>query len=150
MSAEQNAVLIMNRQPQPILEKYSRDQVRQLYEFLHNDNPPYRYIFGFRRKVQPNRFTNTPTNGNGSRFQNQLTGQSAPWAESISSSGVIVTFRCLTIRAGTAGGADLILMPTTKASWRGRATWLSGRFCTWSMNRFSRYSKRAASDSNCG
>ena len=46
----QDAVLIMNRQPQPILEKYSRDQVRQLYEFLHNDNPPYRYVFGFRKK----------------------------------------------------------------------------------------------------
>jgi hypothetical protein len=50
MSAEQNGVLIMNRQPQPILEKYSRDQVRQLYEVLHNDNPPYRYVFGFRDK----------------------------------------------------------------------------------------------------
>jgi len=47
---EQSAVLIMNRQPRSILEKYSRDQVRQLYEFLHNDNPPYRYVFGFRRK----------------------------------------------------------------------------------------------------
>ena len=50
MSTEQNAVLIMNRQPQPILEKYSRDQVRQLYEFLHSDNPSYRYVFGFRKK----------------------------------------------------------------------------------------------------
>jgi hypothetical protein len=47
---EQTAVLIMNRQPRSILEKYSRDQVRQLYEFLHNGNPPYRYVFGFRRK----------------------------------------------------------------------------------------------------
>ena len=24
--------------------------MRQLYEFLHNDNPPYRYVFGFRSK----------------------------------------------------------------------------------------------------
>ena len=33
MSTEQNAVLIMNRQPQPILEKYSRDQVRHSTSF---------------------------------------------------------------------------------------------------------------------
>jgi hypothetical protein len=46
----QSPVLTLNRQPRGILEKYSRDQVRQLYEFLHNNNPPYRYVFGFRRK----------------------------------------------------------------------------------------------------
>jgi hypothetical protein len=46
----QSPVLIMNRQPRRILEKYSREEVRQLYEFLHNGNPPYRYVFGFRRK----------------------------------------------------------------------------------------------------
>jgi hypothetical protein len=50
---EQSAVLIMNRQPRRILKKYSPDQVRQLYEFLHNGNPQYRYVFGFRRKAEP-------------------------------------------------------------------------------------------------
>jgi len=40
----------MNRQPRGILEKYSREQVRQLYDFLHNNNPRYRYVFGFRRE----------------------------------------------------------------------------------------------------
>src|SRR5262245_31198017 len=105
---------------------------------------------GSEEKVPQNRFTNTPTDGNDSQFQNQLTGRSGPWAESISLSGVIVTFRYLTIRAGTAGGADLILMPTKKASWQRPATWLSGHSYRWSTNRFSRYSKRAVSDLNFG
>jgi hypothetical protein len=75
---EQSAVLIMNRQPRSILEKYSRDQVRQLYEFLHNDNPPYRLSLVSEVKTLLNPFIKTPTNSNAFRFQNQLTGQSAP------------------------------------------------------------------------
>jgi len=50
MSAEPNPVMIMNRQPRPILDIYSTEQVRLLYHFLHNENPPYRYVFGFRKK----------------------------------------------------------------------------------------------------
>jgi hypothetical protein len=75
---EQSAVLIMDRLPRSILEKYSRDQVRQLYEFLHNGNPPTATSLVSKVKVPPNPFTNTPTDSNGSRFQNRLTGRSVP------------------------------------------------------------------------
>jgi len=72
---EQSAVLIMNRQPRPILEKYSRDQVRQLYEFLHNDNPPYRYVFGFRSKS-----STEPIYKNADRFKRLPVSKSIDWA----------------------------------------------------------------------
>jgi hypothetical protein len=71
---EQSAVLIMNRQPRSILEKYSRDQVRQLYEFLHNDNPPYRYVFGFRRKGSVE-----PIYKNADRFKRLPVSKSIDW-----------------------------------------------------------------------
>ena len=72
---EQSAVLIMNRQPRSILEKYSRDQVRQLYEFLHNGNPPYRYVFGFRSKS-----STEPIYKNADRFKRLPVSKSIDWA----------------------------------------------------------------------
>jgi len=72
---EQSAVLIMNRQPRSILEKYSRDQVRQLYEFLHNGNPPYRYVFGFRRKG-----STEPIYKHADRFKRLPVSKSIDWA----------------------------------------------------------------------
>jgi hypothetical protein len=72
---EQSAVLIMNRQPRSILEKYSRDQVRQLYEFLHNENPPYRYVFGFRRKD-----STEPDYKNADKWKHLPVSKSIDWA----------------------------------------------------------------------
>ena len=72
---EQSAVLIMNRQPRSILEKYSCDQVRQLYEFLHNDNPPYRYVFGFRRKA-----STEPIYKHADRWKRLPVSKSIDWA----------------------------------------------------------------------
>ncbi len=44
---------LMNRQPRCILDLYSKEKVRRLYEHLHNDNPQHRYVFGFQRNGNP-------------------------------------------------------------------------------------------------
>jgi hypothetical protein len=72
---EQSAVLIMDRLPRSILEKYSRDQVRQLYEFLHNGNPPYRYVFGFQSKS-----STEPIYKHADRFKRVPVLKSIDWA----------------------------------------------------------------------
>jgi hypothetical protein len=147
---KQSAVLVMNRQLRSILEKYSRDQVRQLYKFLHNGNPPYRYVFGFRRKG-----STEPIYKHADRWKRLPVSKSIDWA----------------IR--TLGGIDQLEQrhcyvplpnnPSGHSRWGGldfdahhkgelaRASdLLSGHSCTWSTNRFSRYLKRAVSDSNFG
>jgi hypothetical protein len=78
MSAEQNAVLIMNRQPQPILEKYSRDQVRQLTSFCTTTTRHTDTFLVSGKRGPLTLFTKMPTDSNDSRFQNRLIGQSAP------------------------------------------------------------------------
>lgn len=49
---------VMNRQPRNILERYSPADVRRLYAHLHNENPEYRYVCGFRRKDGSAAYTN--------------------------------------------------------------------------------------------
>ncbi len=43
----------MNRQQRGILDLYTKDDVRRFYEHLHNNNPTYRYVFGFQRNGNP-------------------------------------------------------------------------------------------------
>ncbi|MBA3353076.1 MAG: hypothetical protein H0U23_11770 [Blastocatellia bacterium] len=51
---ESASSLLMNRQPRPILDLYSPAEVQLLFSHLHNDNPPYRYVCGFRdRSSEP-------------------------------------------------------------------------------------------------
>ncbi|MEY2485479.1 MAG: hypothetical protein QOH39_1127 [Verrucomicrobiota bacterium] len=71
----QSPVLIMNRQPRSILEKYSREQVRQLYEHLHNDNPPFRYVFGLLGKA-----SSEPTYKHADKWKRLPVSKSIDWA----------------------------------------------------------------------
>jgi hypothetical protein len=71
----QSPILLLNRQPRGILEKYSRQQVRQLFEFLHNGNPPYRYVFGLRRKG-----SSEPVYKHADKFKRLPVSKSIDWA----------------------------------------------------------------------